>query len=203
MTVDPAETERILRDEAVDFAHVMARWSVRRWPLMPPLDLLDDRTSDALEGAWEAVVAWQGTDRTPSLRAFLSRSCRHRIVDGIRYRLGRPETARALTEARTASLDEATDAWGDLRNKPTNGALIPQQSVGIDEPGYRAVEDADEAAWLLTCLPDHQADAVRGVWLQGRTGQDVADQLGISGGAVTHRLQAAERRLRIILTDAA
>lgn len=133
-------------------------------------------------------------------------------IEALSQRLRRSPTASELAaelgihrEQVMECLAAARAYQPDSLSAPTTPGSDPQwatiEKLGLDEPGYNAVEDALVVAELVNELSDRERDIVRMRFCDSMTQTQIAQRMGISQVHVSRLLAATLERLRTQLLD--
>lgn len=146
-------------------------------------DVLQDTLLDALRGA-PGFVARGGADDPRAARAWLYTIARHRAGRQHRRRAGEP--ARFEDQESIESLGAAA-GFGQLPASP-EGALSAQEEHAALEAGLARLAEADREVLLLRDV-------------EGLSGEEAAEVLGIPLAALKTRLHRARLRLAAALRE--
>jgi RNA polymerase sigma-70 factor, ECF subfamily len=139
----------------------------------------DEVTQDVFLQVWEKA----GTYREEKARVvtWISRIARNRAIDVLRKNRSRDARAQG--------------AWAEQCDAVVSSAVRPGERLERDELAAR-VRDA------VASLPPDQQDALARAFFQGRTHQEIAEELGEPLGTVKTRIRAAMQKLRAMLGGA-
>ncbi len=172
-----------LAQQHVAFARVVARRLSRTLPAYADFDALE---SDALLGLVLAARSFDPT-RGVAFTTYAAKRIHGAMLDGLRDRQGcrRGDSPPAVfsLDALFSSADGRTTSLADLL-------------AGDEEPVGAAMERRDTIQQLLRQIDGRSRELLSEHYLEGRSQEDIARDLGLTASRVSQRIGAARRQLR-------
>lgn len=154
----------------------------------------DSVISDASYGLLRAAMTFD-SDTYPD-SSFVSHARRRiegQIIDGYRTRLGR--NGQKLSTIPLSAIQVGDDNHDLMSTADVNAGV----ELGVIEPGFEALEDADEAHWLASHVDEmslNQASVMHAIYDDGQSMTEVAEVRGTTVSAVCQLHRSATGSLR-------
>jgi RNA polymerase sigma-70 factor, ECF subfamily len=140
----------------------------------------EEITQDVFLRIWEKAETYRA-DKAKVV-TWIARIARNRAIDMFRQRTSRDDRARA--------------GWEELKLAASTGEAHPGEGMEIARLKVRVRE-------AVAALPPDQQKALSLAFFQGRTHQEIAEELGEPLGTIKTRIRAAMQKLRSMLDGVA